>query len=77
MFIFNGISSTEMSISCENEDFVGRASKKYEETSIEGMNGSSFEELGYSNYEKSVTMYLKDPEKIDDVLSWLDGHGIF
>lgn len=77
MFIFNGISSTEMSISCENEDFVGRASKKYEETSIEGMNGSSFEELGYSNYEKSVTMYLKDPEKIDDVLLWLDGKGIF
>lgn len=77
MFIFNGISSKDMSISCKDEDFIGRASKVYEQTTIEGKDGSSFEELSYSNYEKSITMYLKDISKIDDVFSWLNGEGIF
>lgn len=76
MFKFNNINSKDMSVFCKEEDFKGRAARVYEEVSIEGRDGSQFETLGYQNYEKSIEMYLRNPDKLDDVLMWLNGHGI-
>ena len=77
MFVFKGKKSTDMRIYCKDEDFIGRASKIYEETTIEGHDGSLFNELGYQCYEKSITMYLRDTTKLDNILEWLDGKGEF
>lgn len=77
MFIFNGIKSSDMMVSCENEDFIGRAPFSYEEHLISGRDGSEFEILNYQNYEKNITMIARDPLKIDEIKNWLKGKGIF
>ena len=75
MFKFKDINSKDMSVFCKEEDFKGRAARVYEEVSIEGRDGSQFETIGYQNYEISIEMYVRDPNKLDEVLSWLDGQG--
>lgn len=77
MFIFKGIKSTEMMISCQDEDFLGRASLSVEQISIEGKDGSDFEILNYNNFEKNIIIFLRDNSKLDEVLTWLNGKGQF
>lgn len=77
MFKFKGISSSEMKVIVEEEDnLIAKASHKYEQIDIDGMNGSIYNELGYSDVERSLKIYVMDISKIDDILSWLNGEGI-
>lgn len=78
MFKFKGISSEDMQVVIEEEEnFIARASKRYEITEIEGKDGAIFDELGYSVVERPMYVQCLNINKIDDILAWLDGEGEF
>ena len=78
MFKFKNISSSEMGVICEEEkNLISRASHRFEEIVVEGRNGSIINDLGYSNKEKTMNLFITKPDKINDILSWLNGSGIF
>lgn len=66
-----------MFVKCVDEDFKGKASRNYIETSTEGYDGSTIDLLGYQNYSSSLEIILFKPSMLDDVLAWLDGSGEF
>lgn len=77
MFKFKEISSTQMKIVVEEEDnFIAKASQKIEQIDIEGKDGSIYNQLGYSNIERTIKLYVRDITKIDKILSWLNGEGV-
>lgn len=76
MFKFKGISSDEMKVICEEEDnFLAKASQRYEQTEIEGRDSAIFDTFGYSCIDRSIKLYVKDVSKLDSILSWLNGKG--
>lgn len=78
MFKFKGISSEDMQVVIEEEEhFIARASQRYEMTEIEGRDGAIFDALGYSVVERPIYVQCLNIEKIDDILSWLNGEGEF
>lgn len=78
MFKFNGISSDSMRIVVDEEDLIlTKAALRYENVLINGRDGASFNELGYSNVEVPLRLQILDPTKLDEIFSWLNGHGIF
>ena len=77
MFVFNNISSKDMEVIVEEEEnFLGRAGQRYEQTEIDGRNGAIFEEKGYSVVERTIKVQILNIEKIDKILAWLNGVGI-
>lgn len=78
MFKFKGISSNDMQVIIEEEEhFIARASQRYEMTEIEGRDGAIFDTLGYSVVERPIYVQCLNIDKIDDILSWLNGEGEF
>lgn len=78
MFKFKGISSKDMQVIIEEEEhFIARAARRYETIEIEGRDGAIFNELGYSYVERPIYVQCLNPDKIDEILSWLDGEGEF
>ena len=78
MFKFKGISSKDMQVIIEEEEhFIARAARRYETIEIEGRDGAIFNELGYSYVERPIYVQCLNPDKIDEILSWLDGEGAF
>lgn len=78
MFKFKGISSEDMQVVIEEEEhFIARAAQRYEVTEIEGRDGAIFDELGYSYVERPIYVQCLNIDKIDDILSWLNGEGEF
>ena len=78
MFKFKGISSDDMSVVIEEEQhFLARAPQKIETTSIEGMDGDIIDFLGYSNIERPIKVQILNTNKLDEILSWLNGKGTF
>lgn len=78
MFKFKGISSEDMQVVIEEEEhFIARASQRYEMTEIEGRDGAIFDTLGYSVVERPIYVQCLNIDKIDDILSWLNGEGEF
>lgn len=76
MFVFNNISSKDMEIVVEEEEhFLGRASQRYSKIEIEGKNGAIFEEQGYSVIERPMKIQILNNNKLDKILSWLNGLG--
>ena len=76
MFKFKGISSNNMRVIVEEEEhFIARARQRYEITEIEGKDDAIFNEQGYSYIERPILIQCLDVNKIDDILSWLDGSG--
>ena len=76
MFKFKGISNTDMQVVIEEEEhFLAKASQKYEVTEIEGRDDAIFDELGYSYVERPIYVQCLNPNKLDDILAWLDGEG--
>lgn len=76
MFIFKGISSTDMQVVIEEEEhFLARAAQRYEITEIEGRDGAIFDELGYSYIERPIYVQCLNINKMDDILAWLNGVG--
>lgn len=78
MFKFKGISSDDMGVVIEEEQhFLARAPQKIETTSIEGMDGDIIDFLGYSNIERPIKVQILNTNKLDEILSWLNGKGTF
>ena len=78
MFKFKGISSKEMGVVVEEEDyFLSKASSRYENIDIDGRDGSLFNELGYTNIDISMDIQILNPDKIDDIYNWLNGSSEF
>lgn len=78
MFKFKGISSEDMKVVVEEEQhFLAKAQQRVETTSIEGRDGDIIEFLGYSNIERPIKVQMLDSNKLDDILSWLNGSGVF
>ncbi len=77
MFYFRGISNKEMGVIAEEEDFLARAALRTQENVIDGVNGSSFDVLGYSNVSIALKLYILYPDRLDDIFRWLTGDGIF
>lgn len=77
MFVFNNISSTDMQVIVEEEDqFLGRASQRYARTDIEGRDGALFEEQGYTTIDRQIMIQILNPDKLDEIIAWLNGVGI-
>ena len=77
MFIVKGISSDDMGVVVEEEDFFKKSSISYEEISVAGVNGSVYAANGSrKDVISSFNIFLLR-DNIDDVMSWLDGEGIF
>lgn len=78
MFKFKGISSEDMQVVIEEEEhFLARAAQRYEVTEIEGRDGAIFDTLGYSYVDRPIYVQCLNIDKIDDILSWLNGEGEF
>lgn len=78
MFKFKGISSEDMQVMVEEEEhFIAKASQRYEITEIEGRDGAIFNTLGYSYIERPIYVQCLNIDKIDEILSWLNGEGEF
>lgn len=76
MFKFKGISSKDMQVVVEEEEhFIARANTRYEITEIEGKDGALFDEKGYSYIERPIRIQCLNIDKMDSILSWLDGEG--
>ncbi len=54
---------------------ITKPKMRYKETSIDGVDGSIIEELGYSSYVKTVSIALKGNYRVDDVISYFTGSG--
>lgn len=77
MFIFKGISSSDMQVVVEEEkNLLGRAPQRYIQTDIAGRDGAEFEEQGYTVLDKDIKFSILNDEKLDAILDWLDGVGI-
>lgn len=78
MFKFKGISSEDMQVVVEEEEhFIAKAAQRYEATEIEGRDGAIFDVLGYSYVERPIYVQCLNINKIDDILTWLNGEGEF
>jgi phage-related protein len=75
MFKFRGISSNQMKVIIREEDFIARASQRFEEIAIDGSDGTILIPLGYGQVQKELDVQIIDVNKIDDILSWLNGEG--
>lgn len=75
MFYFNGLSSDEMGVIAEEEDFMARAALRTQENIIDGVDGSIFDVLGYSNVSIPLKLYILYPERLDEIFQWLTGEG--
>jgi phage-related protein len=76
MFKFKGISSIDMQVVIEEEEhFLAKAAQRYEVTEIEGRDDAIFDELGYSYIERPIYIQCLNPNRLDDILAWLDGEG--
>lgn len=77
MFIFKGISSEDMGVIVEEEDFLKKSSISYEEISVTGVNGSVYAaDSGRKDVISSFNIFLLR-DNVDDIMAWLDGEGIF
>ena len=77
MFKFKGISSDQMKVIAKEEDFIARAPQRFEEVPIEGSDGTILIPLGYGQIQKELDLQILDVNKVDEVLSWLNGEGEF
>lgn len=76
-FTFKGVSSETMKVFLDDLWSFGVPEMNFEETNIEGRDGSIITPLNYQNRQKNVAMHLVDPSKHDAVMAWLSGSGVF
>lgn len=73
-FNFKGIESTEFNIIVNSLPPITKPTMRVEEITIDGVDGSQYEELGYESYEKSIMITLKE-NNVDAIIGWLNGEG--
>ena len=74
-FIYNNRDSRDYNIVVNKLPPISSAPKRYEEVVVTGKDGATFNEEGYSTYEKQLTITIMDKTKIDEILEWLQGNG--
>ena len=74
--VFKGVKSTDIDglLICELPP-ISKPAMRVEETVINGKDGSIYEDLGYSAYEKTVTIGLHGKYDIDRVIKYFSGEG--
>lgn len=77
MFKFKNFSSEEMGVVVEEiTDILGKAAQRTLVTEVIGYDGAREVPMGYERINRSLTLILMKPEKLDEVLSWLNGYGV-
>ena len=73
---FKGVSSTTIDglLICELPP-ISKPPMRVRETMVDGRHGSIFEDLGYSSYDKSVSIGLHGAFDIDKVIKFFSGEG--
>lgn len=75
-FIFKGIDSKEFSGLVVNTlPPITKAPKRVETQQIDGVDGEIITELGYSAYDKDITITLTKHKDLDEIMAWLNGEG--
>ena len=78
MFKFGSKTSTEMKVIVEEEEhFLAKASQRTDKVIIDGKDGSSYYPLGYADISRPIKIQIMDSTKLDTILAWLNGEGIF
>ena len=74
--IWKGIQSTKIDglLICELPP-ISKPPLRVKETTIDGRDGSVFDELGYSSYDKSITIGLRGNFDINQVIKYFTGEG--
>ena len=74
--IWNGKDSREIKglVICELPP-ISKPQMRVEETVVNGVDGSIIEELGYSSYDKALTIGLKQNADIDEISQYFTGTG--
>jgi len=75
MFKFRGISSEQMKVIVREEDFIARATQRFEGISIDGSDRTELIQLGYAQVHKELDLQIIDATRVDEILSWLNGEG--
>ena len=76
MIEYKGLKTSDFDIVVHNpQSLIVKAPKRYEEIVVDGRHGSSHHSLGYSAVDIALTMYLTNPDKLDEVFEWLSGTG--
>lgn len=73
-FSFKGISSTSFNIIVNSLPSISKPAMRVEETEIDGVDGTIFEDLGYESYDKKIKITITE-NNIDKLISWLNGEG--
>lgn len=73
-FIFKGISSESFKIVVNSLPPISKPAMRVEETSINGVDGTTFEDLGYGSYDKKIKITITE-NNIDELIGWLNGEG--
>ena len=73
-FSFKGISSTSFNIIVNSLPPISKPAMRVEETEIDGVDGTIFEDLGYESYDKKIKITITE-NNIDKLISWLNGEG--
>lgn len=75
-FMFKGINSKEFSGLVVNTlPPITKAPKRVETQQIDGVDGEIIIELGYSAYDKDITITLMKLKDLDEIMAWLNGEG--
>lgn len=76
-FRFKGISSESMGVVLSDKWIDTKAGINYESVEIEGRDGAILTPLNYKNVTKKVKATLLNKGKLNSVMAWLSGQGIF
>jgi predicted phage tail component-like protein len=74
-FIFNDIDSRDMGIIVQSLPPIVQPPKMYERYDIQGSNRTEIYDLGYTAYEKSIVIGMKNKSLLNNVIGWLQGEG--
>ena len=73
-FIFKDISSTSFKIIVNSLPPISKPTMRVEETEVDGVDGTMFEDLGYESYDKKIKITITE-NNIDELIHWLKGEG--
>lgn len=76
-FIFAGKSSDTMGVIMSKEWIPTKPEIRYETTEIDGRDGAIIEKKGYSMVQRDIECTLMNRTKLNDVVAWLNGDGVF
>ena len=74
-FNYNYVNSQNLGVLLSETPAIKKPKMRYKSTEVDGIDGALYEELGYSAYEKTLKLYIKNKSYIKDIQQWLTGSG--